>query len=143
MISILIDETLLYQLILLFIIIFLGKVLYLNPIKEVIDRREEKLKNLTSGAESSLNSVAQSKQAYEEKLANAKREISSYQMQMKDETSKEIDKIISEAKAKIAQQTEASRKDLEVAITEARSGLQDEVKEISNMIYKTITGKVV
>ena len=143
MVSILLDNTLLYQMALLLVIIFLGNVLFLKPVKAVIDKRDEKIKSLTSGASDCMNTVEESKKAYEDKLTKVKSEISSYQIKMREETSKEVENIISSAKESVAKSTEENRKELEKSIAEARAGLSKEVKEVSDMIYKTITGKVV
>lgn len=142
MISIGLDETLFIQLFLLIVVIIMAKFLYLNPVKSTIEARDEKIKSLKSTADSGLKSVEESKKAYEEKLLAVRAEMSAYQIKMKEEASKEVEAIIAAAKADIAKSTEASRKELKQSYDAARQTLQKESSEISEMIYKTISGNV-
>ena len=142
MISIGLDETLFIQLFLLIVVIIMAKFLYLNPVKSTIEARDEKIKSLKSTADSGLKSVEESKKAYEEKLLAVRAEMSAYQIKMKEEVSKEVEAIIAAAKADIAKSTEVSRKELKQSYDAARQTLQKESSEISEMIYKTISGNV-
>lgn len=142
MISIGLDETLFIQLFLLIVVIIMAKFLYLNPVKSTIEARDEKIKSLKSTADSGLKSVEESKKAYEEKLLAVRAEMSAYQITMKEEASKEVEAIIAAAKADIAKSTEVSRKELKESYDAARQTLQKESSEISEMIYKTISGNV-
>lgn len=142
MISIGLDETLFIQLFLLIVVIIMAKFLYLNPVKSTIEARDEKIKSLKSTADSGLKSVEESKKAYEEKLLAVRAKISAYQIKMKEEASKEVEAIIDAAKADIAKSTEVSRKELKESYDAARQTLQKESSEISEMIYKTISGNV-
>lgn len=142
MISIGLDETLFIQLFLLIVVIIMAKFLYLNPVKSTIEARDEKIKSLKSTADSGLKSVEESKKAYEEKLLAVRAEMSAYQIKMKEEASKEVEAIITAAKADIAKSTEVSRKELKESYDAARQTLQKESSEISEMIYKTISGNV-
>ncbi|HIZ88567.1 MAG TPA: ATP synthase F0 subunit B [Candidatus Mucispirillum faecigallinarum] len=142
MISIGLDETLFIQLFLLIVVIIMAKFLYLNPVKSTIEARDEKIKSLKSTADSGLKSVEESKKAYEEKLLAVRAEMSAYQIKMKEEASKEVEAIIAAAKADIAKSTEVSRKELKQSYDAARQTLQKESSEISEMIYKTISGNV-
>ena len=142
MISIGLDETLFIQLFLLIVVIIMAKFLYLNPVKSTIEARDEKIKSLKSTADSGLKSVEESKKAYEEKLLAVRAEMSAYQIKMKEEASKEVEAIIAAAKADIAKSTEVSRKELKQSYDAARQTLQKESSEISEMIYKSISGNV-
>ena len=142
MISIGLDETLFIQLFLLIVVIIMAKFLYLNPVKSTIEARDEKIKSLKSTADSGLKSVEESKKAYEEKLLAVRAEMSAYQIKVKEEASKEVEAIIAAAKADIAKSTEVSRKELKESYDAARQTLQKESSEISEMIYKTISGNV-
>ena len=142
MISIGLDETLFIQLFLLIVVIIMAKFLYLNPVKSTIEARDEKIKSLKSTADSGLKSVEESKKAYEEKLLAVRAEMSAYQIKMKEEASKEVEAIIAAAKADIAKSTEVSRKELKESYDAARQTLQKESSEISEMIYKTISGNL-
>lgn len=142
MISIGLDETLFIQLFLLIVVIIMAKFLYLNPVKSTIEARDEKIKSLKSTADSGLKFVEESKKAYEEKLLAVRAEMSAYQITMKEEASKEVEAIIAAAKADIAKSTEVSRKELKESYDAARQTLQKESSEISEMIYKTISGNV-
>ncbi|MCI6474484.1 MAG: ATP synthase F0 subunit B [Mucispirillum sp.] len=142
MISIGLDETLFIQLFLLIVVIIMAKFLYLNPVKSTIEARDEKIKSLKSTADSGLKSVEESKKAYEEKLLAVRAEMSAYQIKMKEEASKEVEAIIAAAKADIAKSTEVSRKELKQSYDAARQTLQKESSEISEMIYKTISGNL-
>ena len=142
MISIGLDETLFIQLFLLIVVIIMAKFLYLNPVKATIESRDEKIRQLKSTADSGLASVEDSKKAYEEKLLAVRAEMSAYQIKMKEEASKEVEAIIAAAKADIAKSTEVSRKELKESYDAARQTLQKESSEISEMIYKTISGNV-
>ena len=124
MISIGLDETLFIQLFLLIVVIIMAKFLYLNPVKATIESRDEKIKQLKLTADSGLASVEDSKKAYEEKSA------------------KEVEAIIAEAKAEIAKSTDVSRNELKQSYEAAKQTLQKEVKDISEIIYKTISGNV-
>ena len=142
MISIGLDETLFIQLFLLIVVIIMAKFLYLNPVKSTIEARDEKIKSLKSTADSGLKSVEESKKAYEEKRLAVRADISAYQIKMKEEASKEVEAIIAAAKADIAKSTEVSRKELKQSYDAARQTLQKESSEISEMIYKSISGNV-
>ena len=142
MISIGLDETLFIQLFLLIVVIIMAKFLYLNPVKSTIEARDEKIKSLKSTADSGLKSVEESKKAYEEKLLAVRAEMSAYQIKMKEEVSKEVEAIIAAEKTDIAKSTEVSRKELKQSYDAARQTLQKESSEISEMIYKTISGNV-
>lgn len=142
MISIGLDETLFIQLFLLIVVIVMAKFLYLNPVKATIEARDEKIKSLKSTADSGLKSVEESKKAYEEKLLAVRAEMSAYQIKMKEEASKEVEAIIAAAKADISKSTEASRNELKQSYDAARQTLQKESSEISEMIYKTISGNL-
>ena len=61
---------------------------------------------------------------------------------MQDEAAKEAEAIIAEAKAEIAKVSEASRNELKQSYDTARQALQKEVNDISEIIYKTISGNV-
>ena len=142
MISIGLDETLFIQLFLLIVVIIMAKFLYLNPVKATIESRDEKIRQLKSTADSGLASVEDSKKAYEEKLLAVRAEMSAYQNKMQDEAAKEAEAIIAEAKAEIAKVSEASRNELKQSYDTARQALQKEVNDISEIIYKTISGNV-
>lgn len=142
MISIGLDETLFIQLFLLIVVIIMAKFLYLNPVKTTIESRDEKIKQLKSTADSGLQSVEDSKKDYEEKLIAVRAEMSAYQIKMKDEATKEVETIIAEAKAEIAKSTETSRSELKQSYESARQAMQKEISDISEMIYKTISGNV-
>ncbi len=68
--------------------------------------------------------------------------MSAYQIKMKDEAAKEVEAIIAEAKAEIAKSTDVSRNELKQSYEAAKQTLQKEVKDISEIIYKTISGNV-
>ncbi|MDE7316049.1 MAG: hypothetical protein K2N11_10195 [Mucispirillum sp.] len=142
MISIGLDETLFIQLFLLIVVIIMAKFLYLNPVKTTIESRDEKIRQLKSTADSGLASVEDSKKAYEEKLLAVRAEMSAYQIKMQDEAAKEAEAIIAEAKAEIAKVSEVSRSELKQSYDAARQALQKEVNDISEIIYKTISGNV-
>ncbi len=142
MISIGLDETLFIQLFLLIVVIIMAKFLYLNPVKATIESRDEKIKQLKLTADSGLASVEDYKKAYEEKLVAVRAEMSAYQIKMKDEAAKEVEAIIAEAKAEIAKSTDVSRNELKQSYEAAKQTLQKEVKDISEIIYKTISGNV-
>ena len=118
MISIELDTTLFIQLFLLIIVIIMAKFLYLNPIGKTISARNEKIEGLKSTADSQLQYVEDSKQAYEKQA------------------------IISAAKAEIAKTTDSARAELNKSREEARAALQKEVGDISEMIYKTVSGNI-
>ena len=142
MTSIGLDETLFIQLFLLIVLIIMATFLYPNPVRSTMEARDEKIKSLRSTADSRLKSVEESKKAYEEKLLAVRAEMSAYQIKMKEEASKEVEAIIAAAKADISKSTEASRNELKQSYDAARQTLQKESSEISEMIYKTISGNV-
>lgn len=142
MISIELDTTLFIQLFFLIIVIIMAKFLYLNPVNKTINARNEKINGLKSTADSQLQSVEDSKKAYEEQLFAVKAEMSAYQVKMQDEASKEVNAIISAAKAEIAKTTDSARAELNKSREEARAALQKEVGDISEMIYKTVSGNI-
>ena len=142
MISIGLDETLFIQLFLLIVVIIMAKFLYLNPVKATIESRDEKIKQLKLTADSGLASVEDSKKAYEEKLVAVRAEMSAYQIKMKDEAAKEVEAIIADAFSFFSKSTDVSRNELKQSYEAAKQTLQKEVKDISEIIYKTISGNV-
>ena len=140
MIQVSLDHTLVIQLVQFLLIVFFANILILKPVKSTIDARNAKIDNLMESAEGQLEQVEASKQEYERKLMAVRSEIAEYQRKVKGEAGEKVDAMIAEAKSEIAKSTDTARKDLEDAVVEARAELQKEVKVISEMIYKTISG---
>lgn len=142
MIQVSLDHTLLIQIVQFLLIVFFANILILKPVKSTIDKRNAKIDDLMNTAEGELEKVAASKQAYEQKLLSVRNEIAEYQRKVKAEASEKVNAMISEAKEEVAKSTQINRENLEKSISEARKTLESDVKSISDMIYKTISGNV-
>lgn len=140
MIQVYLDYTLVMQIVQFLLIVFLANILILKPIKSTMDARDAKINDLVSSAEGQLDKVEAGKKAYEAKLASVRNEIAEYQRKVKAEAGEKAEAIISSAKADVSKSAEKARAELEKAVAEAKIQLQGEVKDISEMIYKTISG---
>lgn len=138
MITIGLDETLFMQLILLLIIIFLAKKLYLNPISSVIFARDRKIAALLAEADEQKLKLETSQKNYEEKLAKVKAEISSYQASLHDKTASEVDELISKVKSEVYTSLADNRQALNKEVTEIRGSLKSEVSKIATLMCDAV-----
>lgn len=139
MIKVGLDHTLFLQIIQFLLVVFLTNKFILKPIKGTMDAREAKINGLLESAENQIKAVEESKLGYEAKLRVIRSEIAEYQRKVKEETSARVEKTISKAKEEINISSEKSRAELGKAVAEARSSLKKDVKDLSDMMYKTIS----
>lgn len=121
-----------------FLFFFLSKVLW-NPAKELIQKRRDKIKNEMETAKSNMEKADAMKTEYEEKLANADKDVDAILSEGRRKALAREEQIVAEANAEARRIRDHAEKEIELEKSKAR----DEVKQEMITVAGAIAGKFV
>jgi len=143
MVNVIPDITLLYQMAIFLVLIFVLNILLYKPILKIIDRRKKQLEELENEIKLFNESVDKKASEYEEKLKQAKANASEVKKEIIQEGNEQAKKIVDAVRSEIPALTQQFQQKIDKEITVARKILDDQSKKLSVDIAQKVLGRSV
>jgi F-type H+-transporting ATPase subunit b len=138
-----IDQSLIYQIInVLLLMLILNFILY-KPIRTILKQRAEKVAGLASEAQKAQSDMTQKEQDYQNRLLQARKEGFEQKNLFKLEGQEEENKLLQQASLKIEAELTQNRQKIAQQVEEARKKLSGEVASFSQEIAQKILGRTI
>lgn len=135
------NESLLYQFVIVVVMFYLAKFLFLNHLQAILDHREDKTVNLEGSAEKQFSEIEKIQREYKEKLGLAKNEIKSTAELKKVEITKREEAIYRNHEKQAATFLDETRKQVEAEMAEKKKLLLNEAEELAtSLVEKVVKG---
>src|SRR4030065_1978590 len=128
MVNVIPDITLLYQMAIFLVLVFVLNILLYKPILKIIDRRKKQLDELENEIKLFNDSVDKKASEYEEKLKQAKASASELKKEIILEGNEQAKKIVDAVRGEIPALTQQFQQKIEKEITTARKILDEQSK---------------
>ena len=138
-----IDQSLIYQIINVFLLMLILNALLYKPIRNILKQRAEKVAGLTSGGPESPIRYDQKEQDYQARLQQARKEGFEQKNLFKLEGQEEEKRLLQQANQKIEAELTQNRQRIARQVEEARKKLSGEVASFSQEIAQKILGRTI
>ena len=143
MVNVIPDITLLYQMAIFLVLVFVLNILLYKPILKIIDRRKKQLDELENEIKLFNDSVDKKASEYEEKLKQAKASASELKKEIILEGNEQAKKIVDAVRGEIPALTQQFQQKIEKEITAAGKILDEQSKKLSVDIAQKFLGSSV
>ena len=143
MVNVIPDITLLYQMAIFLVLVFVLNILLYKPILKIIDRRKKQLEELENEIKLFNDSVDKKASEYEEKLKQAKANASEAKKEIIQEGNEQAKKIVDVVRGEIPALTQQFQQKIDKEITAARKILDEQSKKLSVDIAQKVLGRSV
>ena len=127
------------QLIAIFVLFLALSYLLFNPVRDLLKKRQEKIKDEMDEAKNAKSEADNLKMEYTEKLTNVEKEAESILSESRRKALKKENEILNEAKAEAGRITERANKEIELE----KSRVRDEMKKEMISVASLMAGKFV
>jgi len=135
------DESLLYQFVIIVVMFYLTKFLFLNHLQAVLDNREDKTVNLEGSAEQQFDEIEKIQKDYKEKIQAATKDLKVSSENKKNEISKREEGTYRTHEDKANALVDDSRKKMEAEMTEKKATVLSEAEALAtNLVDKVVKG---
>lgn len=135
------NETLLYQFIIVVVMFFLTKFLFLNHLQAVLDTREDKTVNLEGSAEKQFDEIEKIQKEYKEKVQSATKEIKAKSDSVKAEVTKKQESKYREEEKEVNAYVEEARAKVEAELNEKKTAVLSEAEKLADdLVQKMARG---
>ena len=135
------DESLVYQFVIIVVLFYLTKYLFLNHLQAILDNREDKTVNLEGAAEKQFNEIEKIQKTYKEKIQSATKDLKLSSEMKKNEITKREEATYKNHEAEANTFIEASRKELENEVNTKRESVLNEAEELaSRLVDRVVKG---
>src|SRR4030065_2786608 len=131
MVNVIPDITLLYQMAIFLVLVFVLNILLYKPILKIIDRRKKQLEELENEIKLFNDSVDKKASEYEAKLKQAKANASELKKEIIQEGNEQAKKIVDVVRAELPAMTQEFQKKIEKEISDARLILDKQSQKLS------------
>lgn len=129
------------QLINTFILFLLLKHFLFQPVKAMIDKREQEIKNAFEQADAAKTSAIALEHEYTQKLSEAKSEAADIIREASKKAELQSDEIIAEAKSEAVRVMEKAHVEIEREKKKAMNDIKDDIADIASMIASKVIEK--
>lgn len=136
------DQSLLYQFIIIIVLFYLTKFLFLDHLQQVLDNREEKTIKLDGSADKKFEEIDKIKKEYKARMQSSHKELNLKSEKRKNELMKSEDKKYKKNEDDINQYIEKSRKEIEEELNIKREDVLSDAQELSNSLVQSMTRKI-
>lgn len=135
------NESLVYQFVIVVVMFFLTKYLFINHLQSILDVREDKTVNLEGDAEKQFGEIEKAKKAYKEKMQSINKSLKEKtEIAKNDIVKREESKYRSEEK-EVNSYIENTRKEVESEINSKKATVLKEAEQLaSNLVEKMTKG---
>lgn len=123
----------------MFVLFTVGSYLFFNPVRSILEKRQNRIKEEREQAIADKNQAAESKAQYEEKLASVEKEAEAILSDARKRAMKNEDRIVEEAKEEAARIIAHAKQEAELE----KKKSADEVKQEIIKVATLMAGKVV
>ncbi len=127
----------------IFILFTVFSYLFFEPVREMLDKRRDKIKTDIDSALQDKEDAKALKEEYELKLKNVDKEAEEILGAARKKALKREDEIIAEAKAEADKIKERARKEMELERKQAADDMKKEMVELATMIAGSVVAKSV
>jgi F-type H+-transporting ATPase subunit b len=138
-----IDQSLIYQIINVLLLILILNALLYKPIRNILKQRAEKVAGLTSEAQKAQSDMIQKEQDYQNRLQQARKEGFEQRNLFKLEGQEEEKRLLQQANQKIEADLVQNRQNIAQQVDEARKKLSGEIASFSQQIAQKILGRTI
>ena len=132
-----VDGSIVHQFIIIVVMFFLTKFLFLNHLQNLLDNREDKTVNLEGSAEKQFDEVEKIKKDYKQRIQTATKEIKTSTDSSKAEIAKREEAKYRTEEKEVNTYIEQERKKVEAEISEKKVSVLSEAKNLaSHLVYK-------
>jgi len=136
-----INATLLWQVFNFFVLMWLLKRYLYGPVKEILDKREQTIKNEIQEAEEKHEEAMELKEEYKSELKRAREKSSDIIEKAERRARERAKEIINDAKQKAEKIEEDKMKEIQQAKVEARKEIRDEFADVTMMAAAQMIGR--
>ena len=136
-----INVTLLWQVFNFFVLMWLLKRYLYGPVKEILDKREQTIKNEIQEAEEKHEEAMELKEEYKSELKRAREKSSDIIEKAERRARERAKEIINHAKQKAEKIEEDKMKEIQQAKVEARKEIRDEFADVTMMAAAQMIGR--
>ena len=136
------NESLFFQFGIVLVAFFTAKVLFIDHLQAVIERREDKTIKLEGDAEKQFDEITKIKNEYKEKIQSASKEMREKLEVNKTEIIKKEESRYRESEAEINAYFEKTRKEVEVEINEKKTEILNEAEKLASNLVKKISKEI-
>lgn len=133
------NESLVHQFIIIVVMFYLTKFLFLNHLQEVLDVREDKTVNLEGSAEKQFEEISKIQDAYKEKMQTVNKEIKADYEDKKNTIVKREESVYREKESEINSFIEKSRLEIESEIKEKKDKVMNDAEQLAGGLVQKIT----
>jgi len=127
------------QAVAVFLLFLLLSYLLFNPARELMAKRQEKIKNEMDEAKEKLDSATAMKEEYDSKIKNADKEVDEILSEGRRKALKREEEIVNEAKAEAVRIRKRTEKEIELE----KNKVKDEVKQEMIGVAQVMAGKLI
>lgn len=138
-----IDQSLIYQIINVLLLILILNALLYKPIRTILKQRAEKVAGLSSEAQKAQSDMIQKEHDYQNRLQQARKEGFEQKNLFKLEGQEEEKRLLQQANQKIEAELTQNRQKIAGQVEEARKKLSGEVASFSQEIAQKILGRAI
>lgn len=136
-----INETFFIQLVNFLIMVFFLNHFLFKPVLEMVERRNKKMRSLSSDAAKSENNAQKAIDEYDAKMGKMRKETSRILMEARQQAVAEQEKILSSARKGFKSQMEEAIAKIQSESKEASGVLQAEAESISRQMVARLLGR--
>lgn len=133
------DGSLLHQLIIVIVMYFLTKFLFLNHLQAILDNREDKTVNLEGSADKQFDEIEKIQKEYKEKIQKVNKEIKADSDSRKTEIARREESKYREQEKEVNTFVEESRTKIEAEINEKKAQILSEAQQLAGNLVDKVT----
>jgi F0F1-type ATP synthase membrane subunit b/b' len=133
------DKSLVAQLVIIIVMFILAKVLFLDHLQNIIERREEKTVKLEGDAEKQLDEINKIQDEYKAKIQSASKEMRSKLEASKSEITKKEEARYRESEKEINAYIEKTRSEVTAEINEKKNEVLSEAEKLASSLVNKIS----
>ncbi|MAX66443.1 MAG: hypothetical protein QF441_15100 [Bacteriovoracaceae bacterium] len=133
------NESLVHQFIIVVVMFFLTKFLFLNHLQRILETREDKTVNLEGDAEKQFEEVEKIQKEYKEKIQTANKNLKAKVDSKKAEIIKKEEEKYREQEKEVNAFIESSRKEAEQEIGQKKDKVLEDAQQLANSLVEKMT----
>lgn len=134
-----VNESVVYQFLVVLVVYFLAKYLFLDHLQKLLDLREDKTVNLEGEAEEQFAQVEKEQQEYKEKMISVNKALKEKLDAKKAEVIKVEEAKYKKEEHEVNTYIEASRKEVEKEIADKKEVILKEAEQLSTNLVQRLT----
>ncbi len=133
------NESLVHQFVIVVVMFYLTKFLFLDHLQRVLDNREDKTVNLEGSAEKQFEEITKIQNEYKEKMQSITKSLKAKSESSKTEIIKREESKYREHEKEINSFIETSRKEVEAEIKEKKDKVLEDAEQLASGLVQKMT----